>query len=76
MLIADGIVHSFTDSAAGVMDMKHIRKVRLQLEALGLIKAISKSGIAGSVIAWSMTDKGRRYLAEQRAVKAELSTPV
>jgi hypothetical protein len=55
------------------LSAEDIPKVRLQLEALGLIRAISKtSSIEGrpySFIAWSITDKGRRYLAQQRAVK-------
>src|SRR5262249_42336301 len=47
-----------------------VTKVRTQLEALGLIRAISRTHPRGSIwITWLVTDKGRRYLIQEKAVK-------
>jgi hypothetical protein len=48
-------------------------KLRYQFEALGLIRAIAKIDPTDNeeYIAWSITDKGRRYLVQEKAVKRE-----
>lgn len=62
----------------------YLEQARHQLEALGLIEAISKTreinhglmktvndvmGIPTNYIAWTLTDKGRRYISKLRALK-------
>jgi hypothetical protein len=69
----DKVYHVFVQNIGqhAVMDSGTISKLRLQLNALGLIHTISKTNpnTGHTFLAWSMTDKGRRYLAQQRAVK-------
>jgi hypothetical protein len=45
--------------------------LRNQLEALGLVKPISKTFGDVSALAWSATDKGRRYFASLRAIRKQ-----
>ena len=57
---------------SGKIDTDDIRRVRFQLEALGLIRAISRQrqhqGITYSDIVWTITDKGRRYMSQNLAI--------
>jgi len=43
--------------------------IRRQLDALGLIETKAKGG-SGGLLAWIVTDKGRRYSASHSALKA------
>ncbi|MBI5319812.1 DUF4062 domain-containing protein [Bradyrhizobium sp.] len=48
--------------------------LRNQLEALGLILPFSRdSGDGHYSTAWSLTDKGRRYYAEQKAIRKQVA---
>ncbi len=48
----------------------YIKQARYQLEALELIKAIQKKDLYGSTqIAWTLTDKGRRYISHLKALR-------
>lgn len=53
--------------------LEDIRTVRFQLEALGLIRAVSQSNISEgdtyTIIAWAITEKGRRFVAKNLARK-------
>jgi hypothetical protein len=52
-----------------------IRTIRIQLEALGLIKAIATTrqsdGETRLGTSWVITDKGRRYMVENLALKTD-----
>ncbi len=43
----------------------YVKQVRFQFEALGLVKAVA----GGDYIRWTLTDKGRRFLSNLRAIK-------
>ena len=63
---------------SGYLDHRDIRQLRIQLEALGLIRATvrqSQREGGGSYVnnIWQITDKGRRYMAERLAVQNQSS---
>jgi hypothetical protein len=45
-----------------------VKKLRFHLEALGLIKAESRQGTSSKYISWTMTEKGRRFIASLRGI--------
>jgi hypothetical protein len=50
-----------------------VEQMRFQFEALGLIRPTAKRGDGGtSYIAWSMTDKGRKYVTSMRAMRRKM----
>jgi hypothetical protein len=46
-----------------------VKQARYQLEALGLITAVSRGGEVGSDIVWTLTNKGRLYVSRLKAQK-------
>ncbi len=46
----------------------NVEKLRFHLEALGLIRASARKGEYSSTIVWEITDKGRKYVTERRAI--------
>jgi Domain of unknown function (DUF4062) len=52
------------------VDVTDLAKLRFQFEALGLIRTAHKQlGKDGAWLTWSITEKGRRYLLQQKAIR-------
>ena len=65
-----------TDDTRGQVSRETVVKLRFHLEALGLIQAINSENTSNvgvfasrSYIAWAITDKGRRFVAANRAIR-------
>lgn len=56
------------DIAAISVEAEDLKKLRFHLEALGLIKAESRQGTSSKYIAWTLTEKGRRFIASLRGI--------
>jgi hypothetical protein len=59
------------------VDANDIKRIRIQLEALGLIKTIPRAkendGRSYTITTWEITEKGRRYMAENLAQRSGLA---
>lgn len=53
----------------GGISADDLKKLRFHLEALGLIKAQSRQGDSSKYIAWTITDKGRRFISKSKAIQ-------
>ncbi len=71
--LASVYVHNFLAKTPAITVAKiipdDIKKLRFHLEALGLIKAESRQGSSSKYISWTMTEKGRRFIATFKAVQ-------
>ncbi|KRQ94524.1 DUF4062 domain-containing protein [Bradyrhizobium valentinum] len=65
--------HGFQKASDTVIDPSQVRRLRFHFEALGLIQAVGRAehseGFSTDYIAWSITDKGRRFAAASLGIK-------
>jgi hypothetical protein len=69
---AVGLSNSFREKAVYSIGSRDVRTLRFQYEALGLIQAqgqVSVQPFRQEYVAWTVTEKGRRYVAQTMAIR-------
>lgn len=65
--------NTFNPNTPPTLEMKEVEALRYHFESLGLIQAIGKvdneEGFINNYIAWSITEKGRRFVALSKGIR-------